>query len=122
MFTVRIVLSRKVNARTRTITLRPDNKDVIFKLPASTDIQNFGKYFLIRNFLEPGAKRHYTLSSCLKKPIYDEYIKAICQFKSGQKPEFNNDVLQENSTDEPEIIFTCKDYLHKNCLSHKLHT
>jgi hypothetical protein len=36
-----------------------------------------GKHYLIRNSANPRVKRHYTITNCMKKEVYKEYMRII---------------------------------------------
>lgn len=92
-FSARVVTTQDVNSTTKCFILRVEGPDPGFKLPSSTDLEAIGCHFLVRSFFNPKIKRHYTLSTCMKKEIYDEYINAINAFKNGDRVNFHESVL-----------------------------
>lgn len=61
----------------------------------------------------------------MRRELYDQYAKALNQFRAGnQVDEFNDSLLPENTKpylSHDEIIFTCKNYKVEKGLSTKLH-
>lgn len=42
-----------------------------------------GKHYLINSLKAPEVKRHYTISNCMTKDVYEEYMRVIQHFKGG---------------------------------------
>lgn len=89
-FTAKIKQSKEVGVKTNVFVMDVSGPGQQFRMPASTDLSSIGRHFLIRSFSMPKVKRHYTISTCLKPQIYQEYIKAIRAFKEGRQVEFND--------------------------------
>jgi hypothetical protein len=81
---VRIASTHEITETISTFTFKVEGPDPGFKMPASNDIDAIGRHFLIRSFFLPKVKRHYTVCTCMKKAIYDEYLGAIRQFERGE--------------------------------------
>lgn len=79
-FAAKIVDKQAVNSTTSTFVLRIEGSDPNFLLPSSTDIQQIGRHFLVRSYARPNVRRHYTVSSCMQKELYEEYVSACRQF------------------------------------------
>jgi len=122
-FTCRIAAQHEINNTTTCFTLRAEGPEQKFRLPASNDIGAIGRHFLIRSMSQPTAKRHYTVCTCMKPDIYQEYQNAVRAFQRGENVVFNEAVLQEkNYSKECEIICTVKNYKNPGGVSHRLHT
>jgi hypothetical protein len=94
-----------------TFVLQVEGPDPGFRLPDSCDINQIGRHFLMRSFAMPDVRRHYTVATCMKRQIYEEYVRVIEESLKGEKrPIFNTDVLQEKSQKVSEVIITLKDY------------
>lgn len=81
-FTAVITSSEEVNKATKVFTLRLEGADISYQTPPSTSLETIGKHYLIRSLNNPNVRRHYTISSCMKKSTYQEYIRAIEEFKA----------------------------------------
>ena len=95
-------------------------------MPASTDIESFGRHYLLRSYQNVTKKRHYTIANSMKRSAYDQYLAIINQAKSSNDTvngsvRFDESVLPENQT-ETEIVFTCKNYNRDGGLSQRLHS
>jgi cytochrome b involved in lipid metabolism len=60
-----------------TFVLTCEGSDPGFRLPDSCDINQIGRHFLMRSFAMPSVRRHYTLATCMKREIYEEYCKVL---------------------------------------------
>ncbi len=76
-FEGRITSNHQINKTTKVFTLEITTPDVSYSVPASTNVDTFGKHYLFRSLNNRGVRRHYTLSSCMKKETYAEYLNAI---------------------------------------------
>ena len=74
LFTAKIQHKTPVNSNVSTFIMQIEGPDPNFILPSSTDIHSIGKHFLVRSYTRPNVRRHYTLSTCMRKELYDEYI------------------------------------------------
>jgi hypothetical protein len=36
-----------------------------------------GKHYLVKRVSAPNVNRHYTISNCMRKDVYEEYIRII---------------------------------------------
>lgn len=69
----------------------------------------------------PNVKRHYTISTVMKKTIYYEYVNAINSYEKGSEAiTFDESVLQENAVKTSEVIVTLKDYHKPKGFSHRI--
>lgn len=71
-----IVDRHKVNGFANTITFRTHDQTKGVKSFYS-DISMIGKHYLVRMTTMPKVKRHYTISNCMKKEVFNEYMSAI---------------------------------------------
>ena len=81
-----------------------------------------GKHYLVYLESRPEVKRHYTVSNCMKKEVYLEYVRALNDSINQRKPKPISEHLLECDEDTSEITITCKNYKFKNGLSTQLHT
>lgn len=89
-FSARVSAISDVNKSTKTFTMRLEGADSRWASPPSTNVDAIGKHYLVRSFNNLNVRRHYTISSCMKKDTYSEYLKAIAAFKRGEKVIFND--------------------------------
>ena len=76
----------------------------------------------MRSYARPSVKRHYTVSTCMMKDLYDEYLRVCRCFERSEAVNFDETLLQENwETRGQEIVFTVKNYKTLTGLSHRLH-
>lgn len=111
-----------MNKTTKVFTLQITTQNVNYRVPSSTSIETIGKHYLFRSLNNRNVRRHYTVSSCMKKETYQEYMNAIRSFRE-KKPQiqFDERVLVENSSTN-EIIFTAKNYNMIGGLSQLMHS
>ena len=60
--------------------------------------------------MKSGVKRHYTVSNCMQKEVYDEYIRVL-----NEGGPFNDNLI--NESDSRSITMTVKNYKKKDGLS-----
>lgn len=78
-----ITSSYNVNKVTKVFTMRLDGANESYNTPPSTSISTIGKHYLVRSIDHPSVRRHYTISSCMKKEAYDEYLRVIKASREG---------------------------------------
>jgi hypothetical protein len=87
------------------------------------DLSYIGKHYLVWN--SKGIKRHYTISNCMKKDIYDEYIRVINEAIDDKTTNLTNLEFKDAYLDclnEPEFVVTVKNYKMPNGISLNLHS
>jgi hypothetical protein len=84
-FEGRITSKHVVNKTTKVFTLEITTPNVDYQVPPSTSIETIGKHYLMRSLSNRNVRRHYTVSSCMKRETYQEYLNAIKQFRE-KKP------------------------------------
>lgn len=85
-FICRVSNRYRVNSFTETITFMTDRSISGLKLYHS-DLTMLGKHYLVEKVTKPSVKRNYTISNCMKKEVYDEYLMLL---SSDQSQEFSN--------------------------------
>ena len=75
-----------------------------------SDISIIGKHFLVKSLKKSGVKRHYTVSNCMQKEVYDDYIRVL-----NNGGPFNESLINENES--RSITMTVKNYKKKDGLS-----
>lgn len=66
----------QINSFTQTIVFV--TKDVVPGLRTfHSDISMIGKHYLVRKHNNHNVNRHYTISNCMRKDVYEEYIRII---------------------------------------------
>ena len=109
-----------INSTTSTITFNALTQAKGIKRYYS-DIDTIGKHFLVTQEQSQYLKRHYTICNCMKKEVYEEYMRVIRQSleTSGQTLEFNQNYISE--IDQQDIIVTVKNYNQPKGLSKAIH-
>ena len=63
------------NPSVKVFTIKP--VDHTSPLPVASELGQLGKHHLIKSANLQGVSRHYTITSCLKEEIYQDYLNAI---------------------------------------------
>ena len=63
-----------------------------------------------------GNARHYTVANCMKKSVYECYIRAL----KGEESETS--IITQQTKEDPDLILTIKAYKEANGLSQKIAT
>ena len=113
-----IAETKPVNSFTKTFILRSANPIPGVKLYHKS-IATIGKHYLVNNILSPNVKRHYTVTNCMNKGTYQEYLRVIKEFQEkGVVSSMAQDYFDE--ADSTDIAITVKNYRRKNGLSTNL--
>jgi hypothetical protein len=73
---MKVYESYKVNQDTKVFVLK-SNKQVKGLKLYHKKLEAIGRHYLICNDIYPSVKRHYTITNCMKKDIYFEYIRIM---------------------------------------------
>lgn len=82
-FSVRVSASQVINHFSKTFIMRAEGHDPGWRAPASTDLSNFGRHYLLRSYSNPKVKRHYTIAASMKRDAYDQYCGLIHQYREN---------------------------------------
>lgn len=87
-----------------------------------SDLSFIGKHFLVGLEMNTHLKRHYTICNCMKREVYEEYLRVLKQgleTDAGSKITFNKDYLSEFN--QRDIIVSIKNYNQPKGLSKAIH-
>ncbi len=82
------------------------------------DLARIGKHFLVHSNKDTKVRRHYTVSNCMRKDVYEEYIRVFKEIQAGKSTMFDPALL--DSKPGQEITMTVKNYNHPKGLSTRL--
>ena len=71
VFSVRISASQVINHFSKAFILRVEGPQPNWKQLSSTDLNGFGRHYLLRSYHNGKVKRHYTAAASMKKDAYD---------------------------------------------------
>ena len=86
-----------------------------------SDIQMIGRHYLVRDINHKNVKRHYTISNCMQKDVYKEYVRILNE--GSARTSLNKDTENYfDDRDQDQLIMTIKNYNLPKGLSHNIHT
>jgi hypothetical protein len=92
-FACKILERHEVNSFVQTLTFRANNVQPGMRTYYA-NISEIGKHYLVRRIQEPKVNRHYTISNCMRKQLYNEYLRVVeVYMRDGEKSKFNNELL-----------------------------
>jgi hypothetical protein len=85
-----------------------------------SDLSMIGKHYLLQSVGNHNIKRHYTISNCMHKEAYQEYVRLLSVYLKGEKTQSG---LDKYTIERPsgEMVLTIKNYAQARGLSSIIH-
>jgi hypothetical protein len=113
--TMKVYDSHKVNKDTKVFVLKAKKLLKGVKLYHSR-LDAIGRHYLVSNDINPNVKRHYTITSCMKKDAYEEYLRVIKDaLETGETTPVHKSLLDDR--DGSLAVITLKNYGQKKGVS-----